>query len=140
MTAKDMMRAVLDAEQMVRDLRAQRAHYMDVATHAVSPIGGSIHSGSGSGGRVEAAVMRLSDLDRQIDEATRAYTEAHVRASALIGQLRSSRTRRLMTMRYLCGESWKAIQREMGYEDEKSAFRLHGVALAEMDRILQTAG
>lgn len=140
MTAKDIMREVRNTEALVRDLKAQRAHYMDVATNASAPIGDGIRGGSGGGGRVEAAVMRLADLDRQIEAATGAYTEAHVRAAQLIGQLPGSRARRLLTLRYLCGKSWKEIQVEMDYEDEKSAYRLHGVALAEIDLILQTAG
>lgn len=140
MTAKDIMRAVRDTEARLRDLKAQRAHYMDVATNASAPIGDGIRSGSGGVGRVEAAVLWLDDLDRQIEAATGAYTEAYMRAAQLIGQLPGSRARRLMTMRYLCGASWKEIQAEMGYEDEKSAYRLHGWALAEIDRILQSAG
>ena len=139
MTAKEIMRAVREAEERVRDLKAQRAHYMDVATQASAVMGDGIHSGSG-GSRVESAVMRLADIDRQIEAATEAYTAAHVRAAGLIGQLHGSRARRLMTLRYLCRASWRDIQAEMGYEDDKSAFRLHGAALAEMDRILQNAG
>ena len=140
MTAKETMREVRNAEERVKDIKAQRAHYMDVATNASAPIGDGIRGGSGGGGRVEAAVLWLDDLDRQIETATGAYTEAYMRAAQLIGRLTSSRARRLMNLRYLCGKSWKEIQAEMGYEDEKSAYRLHGGALAEIDLILQTAG
>lgn len=139
-TAKDIMQAVRNTEERVRDLKAQRAYYMDVATNASAPIGDGIRGGSGGGSRVEAAVLWLADLDRQIKAATDAYTEAYVRASGLIGRLPGSRARRLMNLRYLCGRSWKEIQTEMGYEDKKSAYRLHGWALAEIDRILQSAG
>lgn len=131
------MRAVRNTEERVKDLKAQRAHYMDVATHASAPIGDGIRGGSGGGGRVEAAVLWLTDLDRQIDEATQAYTAAHVRASNLIAQIHGSRARNLLTLRYLCGMSWRMVQREMGYEDENSVFRLHGRALKEIDRILK---
>ena len=89
MTAKEMMREVRNTEERVKDLKAQRAHYMDVATNASVPIGDGIRGGSGGGGRVEAAVLWLDDLDRQIEAATGAYTEAYMRAAQLIGRLTS---------------------------------------------------
>lgn len=65
----------------------------------------------------------------ELEEATRRYRQLQEQARAIIDAIPSRRHRQVLTLRYLCGMSWPEITDEMGYSEEKSAFRVHGRAL-----------
>ena len=65
----------------------------------------------------------------ELEAARRRYCAMQEKARALIDALPNQRHRQVLTLRYLCGMSWPEITEEMGYSEEKSAFRVHGRAL-----------
>lgn len=65
----------------------------------------------------------------ELEEATKRYRQLQEQARAIIDAIPSRRHRQVLTLRYLCGMSWSEITDEMGYSEEKSAFRVHGRAL-----------
>ena len=138
MTAKELFRRVRIAEREIKLINAKLAHYEDLGL-SVGGINSNGPSGNAhrSASRVEiaacGAVDALSDLDRQKRDLLAILSLAeHV-----IGLVTNDKYRRLLSYRYLCGWSFKAISDELEYSDPNSVYRAHGWALAAANRILQ---
>lgn len=133
MTAKEFFKRVYEADKAISDLKAQRDHYLDLATGttaALDRVGGFTHGGDS---KIEVAGIARADISKMLEARVAEYHQLVTQAHKLIEQLPSAKQRRVMTLRYLCGKSWQEVTDEMGYNDEKSAYRVHGWALKEID-------
>ena len=133
MTAREYMARVRDAERKIRTLARQRDHLLEVAT-AVSASGEMVKSSPGS--RVERAAVSIADLEAMIDAESAAYRAIYEEAQRTLAQLKSQRARDVLTLRYMAGMAWADVAGAMGFQDEKSVFRLHGRALKMLQTIL----
>ena len=79
------------------------------------------------------------ELCEKIDRKAEQYAKAITDAETLISSLERPKYREVLTLRYIEGYQWRKICEIMGYRDEKSAYRLHGWALAEAETKLQKA-
>ena len=138
MTAKQYFEGVRLAERSLYLIRQQQRHTFEMATklsgpgaeqHIRSP---NVHSG------VENAGVRLADLENDLQAQADKYISQIGEARQIINQLPQARFREVLTLRYLCGHTWRTISDEMDYADEKSVFRVHGRALQAADAILKT--
>lgn len=134
MNAKDYLNKAREAEKALRVLRMEREHILAVATGIQGQTGSPVQSSPGS--RVENAAIRLADLEEKMEGQKAEYLRICQEAREKIGRIKRIRYREVLTLRYLCGLSWKSVSDRMGYQDEKSVFRVHGYALQEMQRIL----
>ena len=135
MTAREVFQAALDAEKEIRNIQRRKQHYLDMATGMSGMSETVIRSQSGRS-RVEKAALELVDLADRLDREAEQYTAAVKRAEDLIGKLKKPRHREVLELRYLAGHSWRTVADEMDYQDIKSAFRVHGWALLEAQKIL----
>lgn len=133
MTAREYMARVRDAERKIRTLARQRDHLLEVAT-AVSASGEMVKSSPGS--RVERAAVSIADLEAMIDAESAFYRELYEDAQRTLAQLKSQRARDVLTLRYMAGMAWADVAGAMGFQEEKSVFRLHGRALKMLQTIL----
>lgn len=134
MTVKEFFRQVQEAERELYLLRQQREHIWEVATgiHGMSQNG--IRSPS-KRSRTETAGISMADLETNLG-ASRAKYEAIVnQAREIIRQIPQQKFREVLTLRYLCGHSWRTVSDEMRFRDPKSVFRVHGLALLAAEKI-----
>jgi hypothetical protein len=138
MTAKQYFLSVLAAEKELKLIRAKIRHYEDIG---FSITGGSMDSPvvshSRGSSRVEAAAMGIFDATRALEEKAKEYVAVIQRAERLIALLPQERYRQILTLRYLCGWSFRSISDELHYRDEKSVYRAHGWALKKAGEILK---
>lgn len=80
--------------------------------------------------KVESSAIKLVEICNRLDREVDQYTEIITQAEDLISRIDNRRYRQVLTLRYIEGLSWKQVCSEMGYSDIKSAFRMHGWALA----------
>lgn len=137
MSSKTFFQDVLTAREELKSIQEEKAQYM--AT--VYSLGGSsdihVHTNEIKS-RTESAAIRLAELCGKLDEQADKYVSILEQARSLIKRVESLRQRQVLTLRYLCGYDWNTVQQKMGYQDIKSAFRVHGWALQAVDLLLQS--
>ena len=128
MTIKEFFRQVREAERELYLIRRQQEHIRDMAVSLRGMSQSGIRSPSRRS-RVEDAGIRIADLETALNERARAYNELVERAQRIIDQIPQMKFREVLTLRYLCGHSWRTVSDEMDFKDPKSVYRVHGLAL-----------
>lgn len=130
MDVKSWMRQLPMIEARIRAREAQIQKYRDMATRATSSMEATRVSGTGSRSRVESAVVRICDLERDVmgdmDELRRYRRDV----MAVIQRVPDVRHRDILEMHYITGWSLQRIADEMHYQVRWVQI-LHGQALNE---------
>ena len=133
MTDKDLQakRALQSFRQMNRRIseKAERIRALrEAATRSTPSLEAERVSGTGDRSRVEAAMIRAIDLERQLDEAIGRLNAERFRIQGAIDRMEDAREQRLLELRYIDGRSWVSVMTRMGI-NESTSFRLHRSAL-----------
>lgn len=134
MTAKALLHEAYEARMEINTLMRRRDQYMAMATGTSGMSETAIRS-SEVKSKVESSAIRLVEICDRLDRKVAEYAQIIAQAEQLISRIERSKYRQVLSLRYLEGKSWKAICEIMGYRDEKSAYRIHGWALAEAEKI-----
>ena len=135
MTAKEYFRSVRKAERALWLIRQQQQHAFDMAVRLSGQSETHIRT-PGARSMVENAAIRLADLDSSMQEEISQYMALVEQARQIIKEIPQERFREVLTLRYLCGHTWKTISDEMDYSGEKSVYKVHGWALQAAQKIL----
>lgn len=135
MKAKEFMQSIHKAEVELIALSAKKRHFMELATAIGVKLSG-MPGGQRGASRVETGAIGLIDMIDKCVDKEREYCELVKKGEDLIEKIPEENFRRLLTYRYICRWSWKSIQDEMGYKDEKSVYRCHGYALRELQKVM----
>ena len=136
MTIKEFFRQVREAERELYLIRRQQEHIRDMAVSLRGMSQNGIRSPSRRS-RVEDAGVRIADLEAALNERAMAYNDLVERAQRIIDQIPQMKFREVLTLRYLCGHSWRTVSDEMDFEDPKSVYRVHGLALMAAKKIYE---
>ena len=133
MTAKEYLRqlsrkdarinALIERQRRCRELAERRT-----AVYRDTPGGGRRCSSS-----VEEYVVKIIDLEREIDRRIDEYVDLTREIETAIDRIDDDRYRDILRFRYINGWSWERIAREMHY-DRRQITRLHGLALLEIEK------
>ena len=134
MNVKRLLVSVIDAQRRIRDMLARKEHYRELAT-SISGMSENRIRSTDKRSRVETAALALVDLGADLGKQAEMLAEQLREAERLLDQLSNARHSQILGMRYLEAKSWDEIMRVMGYGDIHSAYRLHGYALAELQKI-----
>jgi hypothetical protein len=129
------MLQVRQAEDELRLIGKKRQHYIDLATSISVHLTGMPGGGRGNS-RVEAGAIGLADLQSMLTEKEKEYTAIVKKGEDLIAKIPQENFRKILTLRYIIGCSWKTIQDEMDYKNEKSATNCHGYALKALQKVM----
>lgn len=135
MDSKELFKRVYVAQQEIKLLELRRRKYIEMATSA-SGMTETCIRGSGGNSRVEQAALQLVELADRVGNTAAEYERMVREAEGLISRLDSPRHRQVLTLRYIECKSWREINQLMGYEDEKSVYRVHGWALKAAQKLL----
>ena len=136
MKAKEFMQQVHHAEIELRMIEKKRRHFQELATNIGVNLTGMPGGGQQGSSRVETGAIGLVDLMAGLDKKAAEYAALITKAEDLIDKIPQDNFRKVLTLRYILGESWKTIVDEMEYKDEKSAYRCHGYALKELQNLM----
>ena len=136
MTARDVLLAAKEGREEIENILRRREKYLDMAVRISGKSESGIRSQSNRS-RVEEAALRLVSIADELSRTAEKYAEDVMRAEDLIRKIKKPRYRQVLELRYLSGESWRTVADIMNYSDVKSAFRVHGWALYEAERILK---
>jgi len=120
----------------INALLEQRQQYMDMATHITGTLDSIRVSGSGPDSKLEQCVIKLVDLERDIDAEIDAFVDLTRLIKRIIAQIPDKRHRDILTWRYINRWDWQRIADAMAY-DRIWVWRLHGDALQEFQKIFE---
>lgn len=99
---RDMNRRISEKYERIRALR-------EAASRATPSLTAARVSGSGDRSRVESAMIRAIDLERQLDEAIDRLNERRFSIQNAIDRMEDPREQRLLELRYVDGRSWANV-------------------------------
>jgi len=139
MTAKDELNAIRAEDRAIQKELERMDAWYDFATRATGSMEAERISGTGERSRVEAAVCRMIDYEREQHLTARIDALADMRQAAerIISRIESPRFRQVLRLRYLQMESWtwswRRIASVMGLP-LTTVYELHGWALQAYEK------
>lgn len=135
MTAKEFMEQVRRAEVTLKLIHERMRHYEELATSIGVKLTG-MPSAKQGGSSVESGAIGLVDLDGELRKKEVEYVALVKKAETAIDKIPQEKFRMVLTLRYLCGHSWKLLRDELDYADEKSIYACHRYALKALQKVL----
>lgn len=140
MTAKDELNAIRAEDRAIQNELERMDAWYDFATRATGSMEAERISGTSERSRVEVAVCRMVDMerDRHLTERIDRLADARREAERVIGMIEHPCQREVMRLRYLQPASWRwtweRIIKKMG-RPARTVYEWHGWALVEYERL-----
>ena len=143
MTAKEQLNAIRDEDRAIQNAIDRVDNWYDAATRGTGSMEAERVSGTGERSRVESAVCRMVDYEREQHLTARIDALVDMRQSAerIIKRIDSPRFRQVLTLRYLQSESWAWTWERIATEmrcPKTTVYELHGWALQAFANAPQT--
>lgn len=134
MTAREYLQTIRDGRERIKVLLEEIEQLRtDAESVSINLDGMPRNNGQSS---FEKLAIQLAEAETQLtDEMSGLWSET-MKAHRLIGQVSNSQRQQILTKRYLKNQRWEEIAYEMHFSWQH-CFRVHGLALAELDKILQ---
>ena len=137
MTAKEYLMRVSRAEREIKTIQARLRHYREMGMGSPGNMSNTPVTHSTGSSTVETAAVGIVDTLNALNANLGAYTAIVRDAEKLIEKVPQENYRRLLTLRYLCGMSFRSVSDEMNYTDRNSVYRAHGWALLEFGKVMK---
>lgn len=128
MTAKKYLEQVRYIDKAIDSKLEQLYRLKDEATRATSYLNDMPRSSSPSLQHMEGVVVKIIDLERDINSSIDKLVDLKAEAMKAIGEMANPEERLILELRYLCYKSWSEIAYRLGC-GESNVFKLHGRAL-----------
>ena len=135
MTAREYLQTIKEKRERIKTLEEEIEQLRtDAESVSINLDGMPRNNGQSS---FEKLAIELAEAESKLTEEMSVLWSEVMRAHSLIGQMSSSQRQQILTKRYLKGQRWEEIAYEMHFSWQH-CFRVHGMALAELDKILET--
>lgn len=138
MTAKEQLNAIRDEDRAIQNAIDRVDNWYDAATRGTGSMEAERVSGTGERSRVETAVCRMVDFEREQHLTARIDALVDMRQSAerIIKRIQAPRQRELLRLRYLQDRSWEWTWDKIAEKmqiSRRSVDAVHGGALQEYE-------
>lgn len=135
MTAREYLQTIKDKRDRIRILMEEIEQLRtDAESVSINLDGMPRNNGQSS---FEKVAIQLAETESKLTQEMSDLWSEVMKAHSLIGQMSSSQRQQILTKRYLKGQRWEQIAYEMNFSWQH-CFRVHGMALAELDKILKS--
>lgn len=131
MTAKEYLMQVRFIDRLIDSKLEQAARLKATATKATATLSDMPRSDSPDLQSMETNIIKMIDLEREINRDVDRLVDLKKEAREVINQLDAADQRLILELRYLCFKSWADIMQELCLS-ETSVYRLHGDALKKI--------
>jgi len=128
MTSKEFLSQAFHLDQRINSKLGQISTLNDLASKCTSTITGMPHAPSQSTSPMADAVVKIVDLENQINDEIYKLVELKRKIYKVIKSVENIEYQTLLEMRYLCFKTWEDIAIDMGYTTRNVHF-LHKYAL-----------
>lgn len=133
MKIKEYLMQAYRIDQRINSKLEQIAALHDLATKATVTYSDMPKNPSRGGSRIEDAILKIIDLESEINSDIDELVDLKADITHLIKMLDSHEYQIILEQRYLCFKSWEQIAVDMGYSIQHT-FRLHDKALRELPK------
>lgn len=138
MTAKEQLNAIRDEDRAIQNAIERVDNWYDAATRGTGSMEAERVSGTGERSRVETAVCRMVDYEREQRLTARidALVDMRQAAERIIKRIQAPRQRELLRLRYLQDRSWEWTWDKIAEKmqiSRRSVDAVHGGALQEYE-------
>lgn len=137
MNAKAYLSQAFRLDQQINSKLEQVSALRQLATKATASIHAERVSGTTHRSPMENAVIKLIDLEYEINSDIDRLVDLKRELNALILSIDNHAYRIVLELRYLSDNTWEEVANVMGY-DLRWVYRLHGKALQEAAAKLTT--
>lgn len=131
MTIKEYLSQAYRIDQRINSKLEQVRSLRELAEKATSTLSDTYSSGNGNKQKMEGVIVKIIDLENEIDEEIDKLVDLKHEIVSLIKQVKNPEYKTLLELRYLCFRTWEQIAVEMRY-DLSWIHRLHKKALIEI--------
>ncbi len=133
MKIKEYLMQAYRIDQRINSKLEQIAALHDLATKATVTYSDMPKSPNRSGSKIEDAIIKIMDLEDEINRDIDKLVDLKTDITHLIKNLDSHEHQIILEQRYLYFKPWEQIAVDMGYSIQHT-FRLHDAALTELER------
>ena len=132
MTAKEYLSQAHRIDQRINSKLEQVRSLRALAEKATSTLSGMPKSDSPNSSRMEEVIVKMIDLEEEINRDVDALVDLKHEIVTAIKCLDNTEHQTLLELRYLCFMRWEAIAVELSYSSPHM-FRLHDEALKAIE-------
>ena len=136
MTAREFLNQAYKLDQRINSKLEQVSVLNDLALKATSTVTGMPHSPNHGGFRVSDAIVKIIDLQDEINRDVDALVDIKREIMHVIKAVDNIDCQLLLEMRYLCYRTWEQIAVDMDYSID-NVFKVHRRALQMVRDILE---
>lgn len=133
MKIKEYLMQAYRIDQRINSKLEQIAALHDLATKTTVTYSDMPKSPNRSGSKIEDAIIKIMDLEDEINRDIDKLVDLKTDITHLIKNLDSHEHQIILEQRYLYFKPWEQIAVDMGYSIQHT-FRLHDAALTELER------
>ena len=111
--AKGVLQEFRQLSKRITEKTERIACLMDSATRATPSLEAERVSGTGEHSRLESAMVRKIDLEKQLDRGIIELNQKRFDIQNAIDAMRDEREKRLLELRYIDGRSWASVMTRM---------------------------
>lgn len=134
MTIKEYLSQAYRIDQRINSKLEQVQSLRELAEKATSTLSDTPCSGNSNKQKIEGVIVKIIDLENEIDEEIDRLVDLKKDIVSLIKQVKNPEYQTLLELRYLCFRTWEQIAVEMSYE-LRYLHKLHIRALEVCDEI-----
>lgn len=132
--AKRVLQSFRQLDKRIGEKEERLQRLVESATRATPSLEAERVSGTGDQSRLETAMIRKVDLERQLDASIDELNRRRHEIQSAIDAMEDAREARLLEMRYIDGRSWASVMARMEIA-ERTSFLIHESALIHFAEI-----
>ena len=129
MTIKEYLSQAYRIDQRINSKLEQVSSLRELAVKATSTLSDTYSSGNGNKQKIEGVIVKIIDLEHEIDEEIDRLVDLKQEIVSLIKKVKNPEYQTLLELRYLNFKTWEQIATEMHYSIQHT-FRIHDKALS----------
>ena len=129
MTIKEYLSQAYRIDQRINSKLDQVQSLRELTVKATSTLSDTYSSGNGNKQKMEGVIVKIIDLEHEIDEEIDRLVDLKQEIVSLIKKVKNPEYQTLLELRYLNFKTWEQIASEMHYSIQHT-FRIHDKALS----------
>ena len=129
MTIKEYLSQAYRIDQRINSKLEQVSSLRELAVKATSTLSDTYSSGNGNKQKMEGVIVKIIDLENEIDEEIDRLVDLKQEIVSLIKKVKNPEYQTLLELRYLNFKTWEQIASEMHYSIQNT-IRIHDKALS----------
>lgn len=136
MTGKEYLQELYQTEKKIKSVRNDIRRLEEAAGMSGSSLTGMPHAPSAEKSRLEAVAIKIAEKKKELRTLELIYREMREERALLLVEIEDEDFKTVLEKRYLKGQDWQDIIRDMHYS-RRWIFELHDLAIEAFEAVLE---